>query len=416
MEKTLDNPALTRTQKIARAQIFKLLKQLENVELLVEENGENHRFGQADAALRASLQVHSPEFYRRVLFGGSIAAGETWVEELWSSPDLVSVIRIFARSLEQLEALESRLAWLRKPAEMVWQFSRRNTQRGSRANIAAHYDLGNDMYALFLDPMMQYSSAIFPFPDATLSQAQRHKVKTICEKLELQPGDQVLEIGSGWGGLACYMANHFGCQVTTTTLSQAQYEYAKKNIAVQGLQDRVSILLQDYRQLTGQYDKIVSVEMIEAVGHDFLPIYFKQLGRLLKPGGKMLIQAITIADQRYRQYRRSQDFIQRYIFPGGALPSLSEMCKHLHQQTDMTVSAVSTHGHDYAQTLYLWQRAFHAKAGRLMQLGYDADFQRLWQFYFAYCEAGFREGAIDLLQFEAKKPEVRRCLNGNGAN
>ena len=331
MEKTLDNPALTRTQKIARAQIFKLLKQLENVELLVEENGENHRFGQADAALRASLQVHSPEFYRRVLFGGSIAAGETWVEELWSSPDLVSVIRIFARSLEQLEALESRLAWLRKPAEMVWQFSRRNTQRGSRANIAAHYDLGNDMYALFLDPMMQYSSAIFPFPDATLSQAQRHKVKTICEKLELQPGDQVLEIGSGWGGLACYMANHFGCQVTTTTLSQAQYEYAKKNIAVQGLQDRVSILLQDYRQLTGQYDKIVSVEMIEAVGHDFLPIYFKQLGRLLKPGGKMLIQAITIADQRYRQYRRGQDFIQRYIFPVDclhfqvAVPSFEEL-------------------------------------------------------------------------------------------
>lgn len=416
MEKTFEYPSISRGQKIAREQVFKLLNRLEDVALIVEENSEIYCFGQADAALRGSVQVHSPEFYSRVLFGGSIAAGETWVEELWSSPDLVSVIRIFARSLALVEDLEGRLNWLRKPAQMLWQFSRRNTQRGSRANIAAHYDLGNDMYELFLDPMMQYSSAIFPFAEATLEQAQLHKVKTICKKLELRPDDQVLEIGSGWGGLACYMASRYGCQVTTTTLSQAQYDYAKKRIAEQGLQDRVKILLKDYRELSGQYDKIVSIEMIEAVGHEFQHLYFKQLGCLLKPSGKMLIQAITIADQRYRQYRRSQDFIQRYIFPGGALPCLSEMCRHLHQQTDMTVSTVSSHGLDYAQTLSLWEQAFNANAERLMHMGYGTDFQQLWQFYFAYCEAGFREGTIDLLQFEAKKPEARRCRNGNGSN
>lgn len=414
MENVLEKSALSGVQKFARHHIFNLLAQMETAGLILEENGETYRFGQIEAPLQGRLRVHSPAFYSRVLFGGSVAAGETWVESLWSSPNLLKVIRIFARSLALVERLENRMAWLRKPAQMLWQLSTRNTQSGSRANIAAHYDLGNDMYQIFLDPMMQYSSAIFPFAEASLAQAQLHKVKIICEKLQLQPGDEVLEIGSGWGGLACHMASHFDCRVTTTTLSQAQYEFAKKMITERGLQNKIDLLLQDYRELEGEYDKIVSVEMIEAVGHDFLPAYFRHLGGLLKPTGRMLIQAITIADQRYRQYRRSQDFIQRYIFPGGALPSLSEMCRHLHQQTDMTVNAVSSHGKDYAQTLNLWQQSFNGNTERLAQLGYNADFQRLWQFYFAYCEAGFREGAIDLLQFEAKKPEARRCRDGNG--
>ena len=284
------------------------------------------------------------------------------------------------------------------------------------SNIAAHYDLGNDMYQLILDSHMQYSSAIYPHAEASLLQAQEYKLKRICDRLDLQPDEHLIEIGTGWGGLACYAARHYGCRVTTTTLSQEQYDHARQRIIEQGLEDRVTLLLKDYRELDGQYDKLVSVEMIEAVGHQYFHVYFRKLEQLLKPEGRMLIQAITIADQNFDQYRKSVDFIQRYIFPGGCLPSVSEMCRHLKEQTSMTLTQLNDYGHHYAKTIAEWTERFHSASSQLRDLGYDMDFQRLWKFYFAYCEGGFREGTISLVHFEAAKPGARICHAGNGLN
>jgi cyclopropane-fatty-acyl-phospholipid synthase len=271
------------------------------------------------------------------------------------------------------------------------------------------------MYQLLLDPHMQYSSGIYPHDNASLEQAQEQKLKTICDNLDLQPDDKVIEIGTGWGGLACYMARNYGCHVTTTTLSRQQYEFAQKQVRQQGLEDKVTLLLEDYRDLEGQYDKLVSVEMIEAVGYRYLPTYFSKLESLLKPSGKMLIQAITIADQQFDQYRKSVDFIQRYIFPGGCLPSISEMCQRLAENTSMTVTRMTDYGHHYAQTLTHWAERLKHNAKTLSEMGYDIDFQRLWDFYFAYCEGGFREGSIGLVHFEAAKPGAR-VWSGSGFN
>lgn len=396
-------------QRVARQQLFKLLTQLKGAGITIHEPDNDYFFGDETAELQASISVLDPDFYYRLLIGGSIGAGESWIEELWTTPDLTQVIRVFARSMSLLEKLEKRLAWITLPFYKLTHRFNRNTKAGSRSNIAAHYDLGNDMYALFLDPLMQYSSAIYPSPDASLAEAQQHKLKTICDKLALSSDDHLLEIGTGWGGLACYAAKHYGCRVTTTTLSDAQYQIAKERVKQDGLEEQITLLKEDYRDLTGQYDKLVSIEMIEAVGHEYLPVYFKTLDRLLKPNGKLLIQSITINDQRYEQYRKAVDFIQRYIFPGGCLPSVSEMCHQLKKQTDMTLTRLSSHGHDYAQTLKHWTMSSREAATEMKNLGYDEDFQRLWHFYFAYCEGGFREGTVNLVQFEAAKPEARIC-------
>jgi len=304
--------------KGAKQLLLKLLARLEQGQLVLHDGSECHRFGKAGSDLHAELVVQDPAFYRRLLLGGSIAAGETWVEGLWTSPEPVALVRLLARNLPLLDALERRLGWLSFPFNKVRHWFNRNTLTGSRANIAAHYDLGNTLYQGFLDDHMQYSSAIYPHPDATLEEGQQAKLRTICERLELGPDDHLLEIGTGWGGLAVYAARHYGCRVTTTTISRAQHDYAKAWIEREGLGDRITLLLEDYRKLEGRYDKLVSIEMIEAVGHAFLPDYFRQLSRLLKPGGRLLIQAITIADQRHAQYLRGVDFIQRYIFPAPA--------------------------------------------------------------------------------------------------
>lgn len=416
METTLSISSPRRLERWARRLAFSLLSGLKGAGLTVQEGEESFYFGDRNAGLQAQIRVFDPRFYRRLMLSGSIGAAESWVDGGWHSSDLAVVIRLFARNLAVLDRLERRLGWLTAPWLKLGHRLRRNSKSGSRANIAAHYDLGNDMYQLFLDPLMQYSSAVFPAPGASLEQAQEHKLRLICERLELKESDHLLEIGTGWGGLACFAARHYGCRVTTTTLSREQYEFARARVEQEGLGDRVTLLLQDYRELEGRYDKLVSVEMIEAVGHEYLPVYFRRLSRLLGPRGRLLIQAITIADQRYEQYRKGVDFIQRYIFPGGCLPSVSEMCRHLKEQTDMSLTRLHDYGLDYAETLKIWAERFRQAEPALRQLGYSQDFHRLWAFYFAYCEGGFREGSIGLVHFEAAKPGARTCPHGNGSS
>ncbi|HSG60232.1 MAG TPA: cyclopropane-fatty-acyl-phospholipid synthase family protein [Pseudomonadales bacterium] len=391
-------------QRMAKRKVFDVLHHIEHGCVTLHEDGQSQVFGQRDAELQAHIYIDNQAFYWAVLSGGSIGAAEAYVEGLWRCDNLTAVIQIFARAMNVVDKLEAGFAWLRMPIEKLRHMANRNSKSGSRTNIAAHYDLGNDMYQTFLDPHMQYSSAIFPHGDATLDQAQEHKLKVICEQLELQPSDHLVEIGTGWGGLACYAAKHYGCRVTTTTLSKEQLVIAKQRAVDEGIEQQIEFLLTDYRDMQGRYDKLVSIEMIEAVGHEYLGSYFAKLNDLLKPGGKMLIQAITIADQRYDTYRKGVDFIQRYIFPGGCLPSLSEMLKHIKQRTHLNVMQLNSYAKDYADTLLLWEKAFTNASKQLTEMGYNRDFQRLWQFYFAYCEAGFREETINLIHLQASKP------------
>lgn len=391
-------------QRTAKRKVLEALAHIEHGHVTLHEDGFQQSFGRKDADLHANIHIEDQRFYWAILSGGSIGAAEAFVEGLWRTDNLTAVIQIFARAMNVVDKLEAGFAWLRMPIEKIRHFANRNSKAGSRTNIAAHYDLGNDMYQTFLDPHMQYSSAIFPHGNASLDQAQEHKLKVICDQLDLAESDHLVEIGTGWGGLACYAAKHYGCRVTTTTLSKEQLVIAKQRAVDEGVAGNIEFLLTDYRDMQGKYDKLVSIEMIEAVGHEYLGGYFAKLNDLLKPGGKMLIQAITIADQRYDAYRKGVDFIQRYIFPGGCLPSLSEMLKHIKQRTQLNVVQVDSYAEDYADTLLHWEKAFTGASKQLAEMGYNQDFQRLWQFYFAYCEAGFREETINLLHLQASKP------------
>ena len=406
METIINSLPLSGKKNISRNIIFSILGGLTNSGLTIEDHAGEYYFGDRDSDLQAHIKVHNSRMYARLLFGGSIGIAESYVEGEWQSEQLVNVIRIFARNLPTLEKLEKRLGWMTFPLRKIRHLLNRNSTSGSRTNIAAHYDLGNELYRLLLDEHMQYSSAIFTRLDDDLSSAQQNKLKTICDNLNLSEDDHLLEIGTGWGGLACYAATHYGCKVTTTTLSQQQFEYAAEQIKDQGLSDKITLLLKDYRDLDGQYSKLVSVEMIEAVGHEYLGRFFRQLETLLLPGGQMLIQSITIADQYYDQYRRGVDFIQQYIFPGGCLPSISEMTRHIKDQTSMRITAINDYGLHYAQTLTHWMERFKQHSEQLIRLGYKTDFQRLWGFYFAYCEGGFRENNIGLVHLQATKRGV----------
>lgn len=404
MEIVATNAPSNWLQRTARRKVLEVLQHIEHGCVTLHEGSLKQSFGAKEADLHANIYIEDPGFYWAVLAGGSIGAAEAYVEGLWRCDNLTAVIQIFARAMAVVDKLEAGFAWLRMPIEKLRHVANRNSKAGSRTNIAAHYDLGNDMYQTFLDPHMQYSSAIFPDGDASLDCAQEHKLRVICDQLELQPSDHLVEIGTGWGGLACYAAKHYGCKVTTTTLSKEQLVIAKQRAVDEGVAENIEFLLTDYRDMQGRYDKLVSIEMIEAVGHEYLGGYFAKLNELLKPGGKMLIQAITIADQRYDAYRKGVDFIQRYIFPGGCLPSLSEMMKHIKQRTQLNVTQLNSYARDYADTLLHWEKAFTGASAQLTAMGYNRDFQRLWQFYFAYCEAGFREETINLVHLQADKP------------
>jgi cyclopropane-fatty-acyl-phospholipid synthase len=394
-----------------------VLRQLENLRhglLLIQEGSDTLHFGTPQSELRAEIRVSDPAVWGLVAGNGSIGAGEAYIHGYWSTPDLTAVIRIFVANLDVLDAMEGGLARLGRPLIQGLHWLNRNTRQGSRRNIAAHYDLGNDLFEQFLDPTMMYSAAMFRREDDSLEQAQLNKLERICQKLALQPSDHLLEIGTGWGSMALYAATHYGCRVTTTTLSREQYAYTERRIRELGLEGRVTLLLEDYRDLEGQYDKLVSIEMIEAVGHRYLPTYFEQCARLLKPEGLMLLQAITIRDQRYEQACRSVDFIQRYIFPGGALPSMQKMLDVVTRHTDFNLHHMEDFGLHYARTLRLWHDNLRQARQRLEQLGYDDYFYRLWEFYLCYCEGGFLERTIGTAQLLLAKPAARPApLLGN---
>ncbi|WP_437884092.1 class I SAM-dependent methyltransferase [Pseudomonas sp. LRF_L74] len=414
----MKNPSLTSAKSSIRAgngigagllrgAVMRQLELLRHGQLSLIENGERRVFGQS-GELQAEIHVHDPAVWGLVASNGSIGSGEAYIHGYWSSPDLTAVIRVFVSNLDVLDGMERGLMQLLgRPLLHALHWLNRNTRAGSQRNIAAHYDLGNDLFERMLDPTMMYSAAMFERADDSLEQAQLNKLDRICQKLDLQPGDHLLEIGTGWGGMAIHAARHYGCRVTTTTLSREQFAYTQKRIAEAGLEGRITLLLKDYRDLAGQYDKLVSIEMIEAVGHRFLPTYFKQCAHLLKDDGLMLLQAITIRDQRYQQATRTVDFIQRYIFPGGALPSMQKMLDVISHDTDLNLHHMEDFGLHYARTLRLWHDNLRQARHTLEQLGYDDYFYRLWEFYLCYCEGGFLERSIGTAQLLLAKPQSR---------
>ncbi|NII11716.1 cyclopropane-fatty-acyl-phospholipid synthase family protein [Oleiagrimonas sp. C23AA] len=362
-----------------------------------------------ESALSASIYIDDAAFYRLVAAHGSVGAGEAYMDGLWRCDDLVALIRILVQNRDLLDAMDSGLARLGGGLLKAWHALRRNTRAGSRRNIAAHYDLGNELFALFLSPDMMYSSAIYRSDSDTLEEASAHKLERICQKLDLKPADHVVEIGTGWGGFAVHAARHYGCRVTTTTISREQYELARQRVEEAGVADRVTLLLDDYRDLTGQYDKLVSIEMVEAIGHQYMDTYFATIGRLLKPDGMALIQAITIEDHRYAQALKSVDYIKRFIFPGSFIPCVSALLGSAARSSDLRLFHLEDIGPSYALTLRDWRRRFMAQLGRVRQLGYDERFIRMWEFYLAYCEGGFRERSIGDAHLLLTRPQCRRA-------
>ena len=393
-------------QSRARSMLFKMLARLRHGQITISDNGESRTFG-LDPHLRVTLTVHDPAFYPRVLFGGSVGAGEAYVDGLWEADRLTTLVRIMVLNMALLDRMERGLACFLWPYQRLQHLLRDNSRHRARKNILSHYDLGNDMYRAFLDPAMMYSSAIYPDSASSLEEAARFKLDHICRRLDLNPEDRVIEIGSGWGGFAIHAASRYGCHVTTTTISDAQFREARKRIDEAGLSDRITLLREDYRKLEGRYDKLVSIERIEAVGHRHLPEFFKKCGSLLRPDGMLLLQAITIADQKYRYYVRNVDFIQRHIFPGGCLPSNTRMLELMAAKTDLVVRRIEDFGFDYARTLKDWRRRFLSAFDGLKERGYDERFKRLWEFYLCYCEGGFLERSISVVQLMATRPGNR---------
>ena len=393
--------------RLGRRLLLTTLRGAEKGRLTLVENGRETTFG-ADGSVDITITVTDPRFYGVVAFGGAIGAAEAYMYGYWTCSDLTQVVRFFLQNREVLEGMDSGIARFASPLRKVLHWVNRNTRSGSRRNIAAHYDLGNDFFRLWLDPTMMYSSAVFEREDMSLEEASIAKLDRICRKLELTPDDHVLEIGTGWGGVAVHAAREYGCRVTTTTISREQYEYAKQRVADAGLSDRVELLLEDYRDLDGQYDKLVSIEMIEAVGNDYMDTYFDQCARLLKDDGMMLLQAITIADQRYESALKSVDFIQRYIFPGGFLPSVTAILQSVTESSNMRIYHLEDIGAHYAETLKRWREAFARNLNRIWTMGYGEEFLRMWHYYYCYCEGGFKERAIGTVQVLFVKPGARR--------
>jgi len=394
----------------ARRTLLKLLNNITQGHLTLEDHGEIHSFGepQEKAGLIAHISVTHAAFYRQVLFGGSIGAGEAYMFKSWWSPDLVQVIRLMAINMPVLQQLDSKWSALFNIVCRISHRLRPNTIAKARENISAHYDLGNDFFSLFLDKTMLYSAAIYPGTKSTLEEASLHKMAHICERLQLTEKDHLLEIGTGWGGMAIFAAKTTGCKVTSVTISKEQYAYASEWVKREGLENKITVLLQDYRLVTGTFDKLVSIEMIEAVGHEFYSEYFSKCSSLLKPNGLMLIQAITIQDQRFEYAHKNTDFIQQYIFPGGCLPSNAVVAEHINKDTDMQIVGLEDITQDYARTLRDWRIAFFANIDAVKQQGFDDVFIRMWDFYLCYCEGGFMERAISTAQYIFAKPYARQ--------
>ncbi|WP_162046630.1 SAM-dependent methyltransferase [Vibrio taketomensis] len=402
---------LTSIEKTARSVVFTCMHKIAIGNLTVVEEFETgkveHRetFGEGPSGqITAVVIVRNPAFYTRLLKGGSIAAAEAYMDGWWDSPNLTDVTELMARNMAMLDNLESRSSFLTDIINRVSHWLNRNTLENSEKNIHAHYDLSNDLYETFLDSNMLYSAAIFERASETLEQAQINKMERLCQQLRLSSTDHVIEIGTGWGAMAIYMAQNYGCHVTTTTISDAQYDYTKQRVEALGLQNKITLLKKDYRLLEGEYDKLVSIEMIEAVGKEYLTSYIKKCQSLLKPQGLMAIQAITIADQRYKSYSNNVDFIQKYIFPGGFLPSITALTQTATQHSDLVLRDLFDIGEDYAKTLNHWYQRFNAQLEHVNELGFDDRFVRMWNYYFCYCEGGFKAKAISTVHMTFQRP------------
>ena len=396
----------TLIDRFARSAALKVLGRLYR-DQLTWRDGEEVSFGPGDG-LHATVSVHHPEFYRQAMLGASVGLGEAWMDGHWDCDDLTAFLRIMIRNEDIWLGVERGSARLTLPARRFFHWLRRNTRTGSRKNIAAHYDLGNALFETFLDPTMAYSAAVFRDPTMSLHDAQLEKFDLICSSLKLNASHHLLEIGTGWGGLAVHAARTTGCRVTTTTISQEQHDRAQQLVREAGLQDRITVLKQDYRDLTGKFDRLVSIEMIEAVGHSHHETFFKVCQERLKDDGLMLLQTITMRDQSYEEAVASVDFIKRCIFPGGCLPSVSHMANVMSKVTDFQVLALNDIGLDYALTLRHWRERFAANLDKVRALGYDERFIRMWWFYFCYCEAGFLERFVSDVQVTLGRRECRQ--------
>ncbi len=395
--------------RLSRRLVHAQLSRLQYGEIVIRENNRDYYFGEAseDFPVRVHIEIKHTSVWCDVAFGGSSGSGEAYIKGSWTCNNLVGLVRIFLRNQHVLEQMDKRMTLLKAPLHKILHWLSRNTRKVSRRNIRAHYDLGNDLFELFLDPTMMYSGAYYASPAMSLEEAAVAKLDRICKKLALRPEDHVLEIGTGWGGFALHAARHYGCRVTTTTISHEQYQLAQQRVREAGLEDRVTLLCEDYRDLEGQYDKLVSIEMIEAVGHQYLDTYFDKCSSLLKPNGMMLLQTITIIDQRYRSALREVDFIKKFIFPGGFLPSIAALSTSIAKVTDMKIFHLEDIGPHYARTLVDWRRRFFARIEKVRELGCSDAFIRMWEFYFCYCEGGFLERDIGTVQMLLTKPASR---------
>ena len=378
----------------ARRLVFSRLELLTQGLLRLREGGDTVLFGAEGTGLEAGIEVLDPAFYAELAFGGSVGAAESYMLGHWRADDLTQAMRLLLRNRHAMDAMEGGLARLSAPLRVAAHWLHRNTRAGSRRNISAHYDLGNDFFRLMLDETMMYSSAIFERPDMALQDASEAKLEAICRKLGLGPEDHVLEIGTGWGGFALHAARTRGCRVTTTTISPSQHALARERIREAGLEDRITLLQQDYRDLAGTYDKLVSIEMIEAVGHQYYAEFFRCCEARLRPGGRMLVQAITIAEQEYLRARDEVDFIKKYIFPGCCIPSLGALNEGMRDGSRMRLVHVEDIGPHYATTLARWRENFFRNLDAVRAMGYPDSFLRMWEFYLCYCEAGFAERAL----------------------
>ena len=393
----------------ARRVVLQAMDQVAAGQIRLVDGQLDHTWGDARDE-PVTIHVHDPRAYSSILFGGAVGAAEAYMAGYWHTEDLTRLLRVLLQNRTAIDAMNAGASTLKRLGYRLYHFLRRDTIAGSRRNIVAHYDLGNDFFKLFLDETMMYSAGYFGHEQNSMAEASRQKIDVICQKLALTPSDHVLEIGTGWGGFAVQAAEDYGCRVTTTTISDEQYAYAVAEVQRRGLEDRVTVLRQDYRLLEGSYDKLVSIEMIEAVGLSNLPTFFNVCSRLLKDGGTMLLQSITIADQRYDMASRSVDFIQRYIFPGGALPSVTALADTSSRASDLRIYALEDITSHYARTIENWRAKFQENMGAVREMNFNDNFIRMWWYYLCYCEAGFRERAIGCVHVQLHKPGVGEAI------
>ncbi len=384
---------------IAADLVLRRLERIRVGKLTLTDGARRYELGEATQdALHARVEVHDARFWSSILWRGSVGAGEAYARGWWTSAEPTAVVRLFLRNRATVSQIESGVARLSRPVLAAFHALRRNTLRGSRENVRAHYDLSNEFFELFLDETLTYSCGIFEHEGASLREASIAKIDRLCRKLELGPGDRLLEIGTGWGALAMHAARHYGCRVTTTTLSARQLELASERVRAARLADRVELLNLDYRSLRGTYDKLVSVEMIEAIGHQNYDDFFQRCSNLLAPHGSMALQAITIGDQHYESARRSVDFIQRHIFPGSCIPSVTALCTAMSRSDDLRLVHMEDIGLHYARTLAHWRHNLLAHWRDAQRLGFTEEFLRRWEFYLCYCEGGFAERHLGTAQ------------------